>query len=208
MVQYNTVWDWLESWSTWMFLAGGVLVLIQTIGDVLTLTMDMDLEALAFVVFLGLILSYIGLLGLYPRVADQAPRLSRAGLMLVLVPVLLLIVLTVALLASSGPPFSESVGAALFMAIFVGFAVGVVLFGVAILQTGTPSRAVGISLLGFAAGWFVLLGASIIYGFPISEWLTFLSDGIMAISLLATGFLLYTGASPLGHTETSGGVPE
>lgn len=188
-----------------MFLIGGVLLLIQTAGDVLTLTMDMGLEALAFATFLGLILSYIGLLGLYPRLTERAPYLSRIGLVLVLVPVLLLITLTVALAVSSGPPFSEAVADVLFTSIFVGFALGIVLFGVAVIQTDTPSQAVGIALLGFAGGWFILLGASVVYGFPISDRLTFISDAILAISLLATGWLLRTTSSSTerpGTTET------
>lgn len=206
MSQLGTVWDVLEGWSARLFLVGGVLLLIQTIGDVLTLTMDVGLEALAFATFLGLILSYIGLLGLYPRVADRAPYLSRGGLALVLVPVILLVVLSVGLAVSSGPPFSESVGEVLFTSIFVGFALGIVLFGVAVFQTRTPSRAVGIALFGFAAGWFILLGASVVYGFPISDRLTFISDGILAISLLATGWLLYTGVTPSNRPEATDSI--
>lgn len=207
MSQLSTAWDVLEHWSARMFLVGGVLLLIQTIADVLTLTMDMSLEALAFATFLGLILSYIGLLGLYPRLADQSPYLSRTGLVLVLVPVLLLIVLTVGLAVSEGPPFSESVGAVLFTSIFAGFALGIVVFGVAVFQTETPSRAVGIALLGFAAGWFILLGASVIYGFPISDRLTFISDAILAISLLATGGLLHSGATHSKNSGTTDTIP-
>lgn len=196
MSKSSKVWGVLERWSAKMFLGGGVLLLIQSIGDVLSLTMDMSLEALAFVTFFGLILSYVGLLGLYPRLSDHAPYLSRGGLVLVLIPVILLIILSVGLAVSSGPPFSPSVGVVLFTSIFVGFAVGIVLFGIAVYQTATPSRAVGIALLGFAAGWFILLGASVIYGFPISDRLTFISDSVLAISLLATGWLLSTGVNP------------
>lgn len=170
------VWGVLESWSARTFLGGGVLLLIQAIGDVLSLTMDMGLEALAFVAFFGLIPSYVGLLGLYPRLSDHAPYLSRGGLVLVLAPVILLILFSVGLAVSSGLPFSPPVGVVLFTSIFVGFALGIVLFGVAVHPTATPSRAVGIALLWFAAGWFTLLGASVVYGFPISDRLTLVSD--------------------------------
>lgn len=197
------VWNGLENWRARMFLVGGILVTSQAVGDAVTLTMDVQLEALAFAVFLGLILSYVGLLGLYPTVAERAPRLSLAGLVLVLVPVLLLVVLSVGLLVSSGPPFSESTGAAIFTTIFGGFTLGVVLIAVAVVRTGTPSRAVGGALLGFAVGWSILLGASLVYGFPISDRLTFLSDAIMAVSLLATGILLYTGGSTRERTESA-----
>lgn len=184
----------------------GVLVLVQAIGDALTLTLNMNIQALAFAIIIGLLLSYVGLLGLYPRLADQTPQLARAGLVLVLIPVLLLIVLAVALLVSSEPPFSESVGEVLFLAVFVGFALGIVLFSVATFQSQLLSRAVGISLLGFAAGWFVLLGGSLIYGFPMPDWLTFVADGIMAVSLLTIGILLYTDATPHERAEPTDAV--
>lgn len=203
MALVSTGWEWLEHWRARMFLVGGVLLLIQSVSDILAVTMDLDLEALAFVTFIGLILSYIGLLGLYPLLVDPAPRLSRAGLGLVLIPVVLLVVLTVGLLVSSGPPFSESVGEVLFTAIFAGFTLGVVLLGGAIVRTQIPSRAVGISLLGYAAGWVVLLGASIINGFPISDSITFVADVLLAVSLLATGYLLYVGSTPLESTESA-----
>lgn len=200
MERIRTVWSWLEDWSARMLVVGGVLLLLQTVSDVLTLTMDLKLEALAFAPFIGLILSYLGILGLYQPLSDRAPRLSRIGLVLILAPVVALIVLIGALVSSSGMPFSESVGTALVTTIFTGYAVGVVLFGIAMFLTKSPSRAVGIAVFGFAAGWFVLLGASIAYGFPISDWLTFISDGLMATSVLATGVLHLT-ATPLERAE-------
>lgn len=200
-------WGSLENWSARLFLAAGVLVSIQAVSDGLGLATDIEPpDALAFAIFLGFILSYLGLLGLYPRLVDRTPQLARAGLVLVLLPVLALILLMGAILASSGPPFSEETGRALFMGIFVGFALGITALGVASFRTQIPSRAVGLFLLVWAAGWYILLGTSLIYGFPISEWVTFVTDAIMAVSLLAIGYLHHTGITPLkpaGPTDTT-----
>lgn len=138
--------------------------------------------------FLGFIISYFGLLGLYPRLADSIP-LARVSLLLLLIPVIVLLVYIATALIGTEFLFAEPVS----FGAFILFALGIVLFGVGSYQTGVPSREAGLSLLALAAAWFVLLGAGLIDGFPVWQPVVFGTSAIMTVALLVIGYLLRTG---------------
>lgn len=183
-------WRSLERWSATVFLVAGVLLLIPAINDGAEL---MGIEAgallgeLSFIgMVVGLVAAYVGLLGLYPRLADRTPGLARAAVVLVLLPVVILLLIFVAILVEFEPPAIDVI----FSTIFVGFALGITLFGAASLRMRAVSRGAGASLLLFAVPWFVLLVDGPILGFPVSDVVTFVTTGLMAIALLAAGYFL------------------
>jgi hypothetical protein len=104
------------------------------------------LEAVAG--FGGLVLALVGLLGLYPRLADRTPRLARIGAGLVAFPaVVFAVLITCAILpgvlgipspAAAIPEFDTIVIAGFVMA-----AVGAVVFGIAALRERTLSHVLG-----------------------------------------------------------------
>ena len=156
----------------------------------------------------GIILSYVGLLGLSPWYAERTPRLARTGFVLVVLPTLLITVLLVWGLASHLPiatvpsPIDVVPGFGLiFVLTFLLFAVGVGAFGVASLRTGIPSRPAGVLMVVLAATWCVLLGASTVYGSKFPAWLDALSFGMMAIALSGIGYALQSKSPPRVHDE-------
>ena len=189
----------LEKWSAVIFLLAGVFLLVGTVVIGLQLlTGDPDLLKNPFELspYLGFIISYFGLLGLYPRLADRIP-LARVSLLLLLVPVIVMLIYIATALVGTELPFGEPVS----FGAFILFALGIALFGVGSYQTEVPSRAVGLSLLALSAGWFVLLGAGLIDGFPVWQPVAFGTAAIMTVALLAIGYLLRTGTEPTDQTE-------
>lgn len=191
------------------FLSGGVLLLVTAaLVAVDALTAVSTQGVLTGVTsFLGIILSYVGLLALYPWYADRSPRLARAGFGLVALPT---IVVTGLLLwgvayhvpfgAVPSPIDSAPVGP-IFMTTFLLFALGVGVFGIVSLQTRVPSPHVGLYLLGLAMIWIGLLAASSLYGSKLPAWLDFISLGLMASCSLAIGYSLRAGPQLDEHTE-------
>jgi hypothetical protein len=89
-------WESIARWGTTAFLAAGGLLLLTALLMGLTALTGTTWEMLPGITgFLGVILSYVGVLGLYPRVADRTPRLAGTGLALVALPVVTVFVLLV-----------------------------------------------------------------------------------------------------------------
>lgn len=196
----TTRWKSVQKLSPAAFLAAGILLVIATVVVGLEWLGGMEGLSegpLAFAGFIGLIVAYIGLLTLYPRLVDGLPRLARAILGLLFVPVAVILVDLLAVAFGFDPPFAGRVAAVAFLV----FAVGIALIGIASLRTRALSRSVGLSLLVFAIAWFLLLGEGLLYGFPTSDPVTFVTTGLMAGALLAVGYLLRTETEPTGHTE-------
>ncbi len=136
----NVVWRSLEKWSAVFFLVAGTLVLISTAAtgvEWLTGATGLTDGPLDVAAFFGMVLSYVGLLGLYPKLADDQSRLSQVSVLLLLVPVAVIIVDLVSILLGGGPPFGLTIASIAFLL----FALGIALFGVASLRTHDTSNA-------------------------------------------------------------------
>lgn len=197
-------WGSFEKWSAVAFLVAGVLVSVATVALGLVLVTDRSQGMITGLpLMVGLLISYIGILGLYPRLANRARRAARAGVLLLLAPVVSLIAFLGYEFAVGGePPF---VGP-LFLTVFVGFALGIVLFGTTSYRTEVPSRNVGLALLVFAIPWFLLIGSMSVYGGEGPAWLDFANTGLMAVALLAVGYFLWI-EPPATNREESGTDP-
>lgn len=203
-------WKSLAGRSSMLFLAGGGLLFVTTALVAVELVTPLSTQGplTGVTSFTGLILSYVGLLGLYPWFAGRTPRAARAGFALVAFPTLMLAMILVWGLASHLPigAVPSPVGVVpgfgmVFVMTFLLFAVGMGVFGVASLRTGVPSRVTGLLLLVLAATWGVLLGASGVYGVKFPTWLDALTFGVRAIVLLGIGYSLKGEASLGDYTE-------
>lgn len=187
-------WQFLETWNSVVFLVAGVLMLVGSGDLVLGLVADIQMShQVQFLAFFSVLVSYIGMLGLYPRIAGSSAWLARAGLLLPLLPVLVIIVDVSALLLGAAPPFGELLGGeAVFLSIFVGIGTGIASFAIVGIRAGTPSRAVGGALLLYAAAWGLFFGVAVASG-PLSDSITLIGNLMMAAGMLATGYLLRAG---------------
>lgn len=209
---FQSKWRTLAERSAMLFLFGGGLSLVTAALFAVDALTPLSPQGLLTGVtgFTGIIFAYVGLLGLYPWYSSRTPRTARIGFVLVALPTLVINVLLVWALASHLPfgavpvPMDLVPGFGLILVMtFLLFAVGVGSFAVASLRTSTPSRAVGFLLLGLAATWGVLLGASSVYGSEFPAWLDALSFGTMAIALSGIGYSLRTRSLPRARTANA-----
>lgn len=194
----NALWKSLEKWDATVFLVAGVLLLVATINEGVVWATGMETpELLEFAGFLGMFVSYFGLLGLYPRLAGRPSDLARAGLGLLLLPVIVILVEVIFMAIGVGPQFGQSIA----LAAFGLFALGVVLFGVIFYRTEGLPDAIGVSLVAYAIGWVVQLGGVLLYGAPPPGGVIVISSGLMALALLAIGYLLRAEIAPGSRSE-------
>lgn len=201
--RFQSKWRTLAEQSAMLFIVGGGLLLVTSALFAVQALTPVSTEGVLTGVtgFLGIILSYIGLLGLYPWFATRTPQLARASFVLVALPTIIVVVLLVWGVATHLPvgavPSPVNVVpeiGSILVATFLLFAVGISLFGLASLQSGFPSGTAGVLLMGLAATWAVLLVASSVYGSKFPAWLDALTFGAMGIALSGIGHSLRTGA--------------
>lgn len=192
----------LERWSAILFVIAGGLAIISSGVNTLDALPGVSTQhgLLLFVEgiagFGGVVLSFVAMLGLYPKLRTSSPGLARVGVGVMLLPVLYFLV-DLVWLALSGvlglpsltftylPSPMLAIGAA-----FLLFAIGTTVFGVIALLTSALNRTIGGFLLLFGLAWFLLIGGIAVSGVPIPVWLLALTGAIQGGSLLAIGYLL------------------
>lgn len=208
----STVWNALESRSSTAFLiAGGVLFLFVGLTGLSAFTDVLGQGAVVGAAVVGagisgLIAAVIGLLGLYPRLCDSAPRLSRSGLG-ALVAALTGILVVVGTLAVVGPPEYPGDVPSFIPPIFITsgilIMVGYVLFATASIRTETPSRRIGLLLAvpGIVLLWHYIALAA----FGSQHIFEMIDYTIISTTFLTIGFLLRTEA---GSVTSTGPTPD
>jgi hypothetical protein len=189
MRTYHTIFARLDGRSGILFLVAGGMLFIATANNALgaytSLTtqagLPLALEAVAG--FGGIVIAFIGLVGLYPRLADSAPRLARIGVGLVALPAVVFVVLVTCAIPAGllGLPSPAAVIPALDAVVIAAFLM--VAVGVAALGVRSLSHTVGTSLLVLAVAWFLLFGAAYLNGFPISNRVV-VGTGVMQMAAL------------------------
>lgn len=210
----TSVWTLLARWRARAFLIGGGLLLASTVTKGLALLADVSPPVLLITVFVfpGLLVALAGLLGLYPRLTDDASRLALAGGVATVFAGFGVTLLFGWVLASSVSP---SLGAitvtappgSVFLSLMVLIATGFVLFGLASLQAAVHSRSTGFLLLGFATPWVVILAVTPVYGSDLPGWLALTLYSMMPIVLLATGYSVRDGDSLSDDDTLPGTLP-
>ena len=194
------VWDSIERWRSLVFLAPGVGFLLVTINAVLILVANTGMN-LSPLVHLGLVLvAYVGLLGLSPRLVERAPRLGRVCQVFVLI-------VGVEIVLTFGVSLIPSLMSRSFFAVTVamgvlGSALTMTVFGATTLWTRAYSRLVGGFLLLAALGLSIVIVKALLFGdVGGPQWVPVVDNGIVGLSLIAVGGLLRMESEPTEQTE-------
>lgn len=155
----------------------------------------------------ALVATFIGLLGLYPNLTDNSPRLARAGLGILTVAGVGLIVIFAWVLVGNilqmvaGMEVPTKPPGIVIAATVGGYVMTVLLFGIASLRNADPSRTVGYLLLGLVGAFTIPVIAGVIWGGYPGEWMAVVVSGLQAAVIIAIGYSLRTGPSQSHHNE-------
>lgn len=194
----------LTSRSPTLFLVAGVLLVgYATFNGVHAFT-GVEYESIENVFGpAGFALGFLGLLGLYPTLRDQNPRLARAGAVCAVLGMIAFSVFVVANLGEiAGVVPKEPPSWAVFFVAqaAIGMLVGYVAFAVATVRSDVHSRMLGLLLLAPLAVFTIMLTTSRLGFFP--QWLAFAISSGQAVAHLSIGYKLRS-----GRTNTERGLP-
>lgn len=197
-------WGWVDRWCgpACFAVAGGWFASAVLTSDY-TLTeamLGMELGDMPFMlVLLGIIGTFVCLLGLFPRLAGESPWLATGSLTLsgfsALTQVVLLVVVAISL---SYPQIWELGGSAAFGQIVgfiwavgtIAYPVGPALFGIGLLRSDGRTGAVAALLFGPLIAW-LFIGATLIVTAPWFETLGTVGVPLfLAVDFLALGFVV------------------
>lgn len=182
---------WIERWNQTAFFAAGVLFLgtaaISGLEAFAAVSSPLWLAALLGLSGLGA--GLFGLFGLYPGLANQAPRLARAGSVTVAIAGIAFVAFPLCLSAKTAGIAIPAPPIVFFVIAMSAIILGFLLFGVATLRTQVHSREVGFLLLAIVATFIVLFLADLIYG-GSPRWLDFAVNGVQSGLLLTIGYAL------------------
>lgn len=210
MSQTDTgLWAALERHRSTAFLVAGLMFVVDaTIVGYTTTTAGQELMQLgqAFIAA-GWTAGFIGLLGVYPDLADRSRRLARVGLGCVTLGIVVFVVMGVASLAYfsqlvSGDP---SALVPIFLpGVIIGSVIGFSIFGAGTLKTGAHSRPIGALFVVLALFPVVNIGAGMAGIQTMTGTLAIVAG--LAVVNLSVGYLLRTEDGTAGHVEadTSG----
>lgn len=190
---------------TLLLVAGGILVVYAVLhGMEAFLDSGYPMVRDGIVRPIGYVIGFVGVLGLYPSLADRSPKLARVGAIFTSLGAVGWFVSgfvgssrgLAAHLGMDPPAWLGAFG----LLIMLGFVVGFPSFGVASLRTGVYSRTVGLVLLApivvmatnvaFVAGEFVDVA--------VGRFVVSTGD---ALIVLALGVVLRTGSAPTGSAD-------
>lgn len=195
-------WDRLEQWRAMTFIIAGLLFLTTSaLTGLETFTAATHPTWLTVLFGLsGLVASFVGLAGFYPRLADRKPRLARAGIVTLAMAGVALIAFPLCQMAKTSGVNLPIPPMVMYLIAMIGTMLGFLLFGAASLHTRIPSRSVGLLMMGTVTTFIVLFAADLLYaGSP--AWLDFAVNGLQAILLLTIGFVLPTSSIPTEYGE-------
>lgn len=205
-------WNWLERWDARLFLLGAVMLVGAGSLKVLdaTLGVEFPLVLLNLAGQGGFVVSLLGVLALYPGLADQSPKLSRGGAVLAAIGAVSFAVAIAALLlvsglnAVAGTNLPTEVIGILFVPGYLGAVLGYVSVGIASTRTGVPSRTIGVLFLAFVAVPVAQMLGFALFEVSLPQFAGLgVPDIWLPVVLLAVGYLLRSEAPSTGHTEPS-----
>lgn len=211
----STVWEGLAERDGSIFLVAGGMLFIATANDALgaytslTTQAGIPLAIEAVAGFGGLVLALVGLVGLYPRLADRSPRLARIGAVLVTLPTAVFAVLITCAIPPGvlGIPSPAAAIPALDTIGITGFlmaAASAGVFGVAALRERTLSHVLGGSLLLLGVAWSLLFGVAFLNGFPIAHRVLLAAGVLQTPALFGAGYALHLDPETANRPRTLG----
>lgn len=190
-------WESLENRRATAFLIAGFLWLADT--TLLGLELFAGLSVLGtrgpvnpILYMTGLVAAIVGLMGFYPGLARRTRRLALVSVGVIavagiVVPAFLMWFLVGTFLNVSGPV--TPLGILMFLVV----ALGLLLFGIASVRTGVPSRAAGMLVLAIPTAIFTWLTVGIVvYGGDVPAWMAPAIGAVMTVLLFAIGTHLRT----------------
>lgn len=196
-------WESLEQWSpTVYYLAGAVLVVYvgllgyQAFVDPAVNFHDNEAGIVGPV---GFAIGFIGLLGRYPSLSSESPKLARLGAVVATVAFGGWIVIALSGLASQvGVDVPTAIQALGFLGM-LGMLVGYTAFGVATLWTGTGPRSLGLLLLAPPALFVLLIAENATTGGTATG--AVLVSSALCLAHLGLGYVLQDRGIPPEDTE-------
>lgn len=201
-------WETLERWSPTAFLLAGGLLAVFAVLVGLEVFLGVNAPQ-ALVAVPGLLAGFVGLFGLYPRLADADSRFALGGVaVLSLAGIsLLVILLWVAALTATYGIDSVKPPAPIILTTIVLAILGYVLVGVASVRAAVPSRTVGLLVLAPPATLALMVLTGILSGGNPPGWTSFLFSGLQAVAHLGIGYVLRTERRPGKRTDATGDMP-
>jgi len=208
--------DSLTRRSTTLFLIDGLLFIIAAAFDVANIAVGIeDLRAGVGQAFIaaGWIAALIGLLGLYPKLADRSRWLAHAGGVFAVIGVVGFVgngATALVAFVREVPPqeaFPMFVLVGTIVGVLIGAILGFVSFSIASLRSDVYSGTIGILLVVptlFVITNFIILSALGVPNPRPSEVTVFILSGL-ALTMLAISYLLRTEAAPSERTESAHG---
>lgn len=197
-------WQSLEQWSATAFLIGGGILAIDAGLVAAEIAVGVDRWMVLGQVFVGAgwTAAFLGLLGVYPGLADQSRWLARAGAVFAVIGAVVFTVMGVTSLAYyAGIPDGEIEALIpLFLpGVILGSILGFVSMGVASLRTDVHSQTVGILLLIPPALVIINILTGIVGVDSSTITLAIVIGDTLA--MLAIGYVLRSSIEPIGRTE-------
>lgn len=200
-------WDALESWSPIALGLAGLAILTDVVIQVATTLSAATVPGwMSIALGLGGIWVLLtGLIGFYPRVADDARSLALGGVAtgtLGWLAVTVGLVWAIALAVTNQGTIAEGppLGPQIFLSTLVLSLLSFLCYGVASARTHSPSRTVGYLLMVPFATFLLLIAlfvGDMVLGFEPPEGIVPTMLGIAALAMIGVGFSLRTGYAPL-----------
>ena len=200
MTDGNSVLGLLERWSPTLFLVSGVILIAFATSMAAIGLMDMSLPRSVFA-GAGFTLAFLGLLGLYPGLADRSPRLARAGAVFAVLGALGFTVTFVIATAEFGGIAPPAWIGPLQILNIIGLLLGFSVFGVGILRTDMHANLLGGFLLVPAVVFAVNLVRVVILGAWTPSWAPFVLGSLQALAMLSIGYSLRTESTTTERVE-------
>ena len=150
MVTNDTkLWETLERRRSTAFLIAGLMFAVDAsiIAAVIGPLGEQYMQLGQAFIAAGWTAGFVGLLGVFPRLADRSRRLAQAGAVFVGIGLLVFVSMGIVSLAYFSNTLSgdlDTLVTILFPGIIIGSVLGFVTFGAATLRTGVHARSVGV----------------------------------------------------------------
>jgi len=206
MTRGSTLWTTLEQWSPLTFLVAAGMFTLPLLAFGFEAVAGIAIDVSPAVMFLFVLVIFVGLLGLYPQLAAHDATLAKGGAVLLAATAAIIVLALAASVLSVGPTFGKSTIAAIVMAVLAGSGLTVTTFGTASLRSRAHPRPVGGFLLVTGAGMAVVIIGMLVFGDPTPAWVGAVANGLIAISLGATGYTLRAEGIPTSLTGATDDV--
>lgn len=189
-----------------VFLVAGGLFAFPVIVSGVNAVTGTEIAVSPAVIFTFMIVVFVGLLGLYPRLAERDSTLAKGGVGLLAVTAVITISGIGIFVGPTGLLVGETTALAIVLTVAVGSTLTVTMFGIGSLRTGAHSRITGIFLLVMAASVSFIVAIMLRYGHSSPDWVSVVVNGTVAMSLGSIGYMRRTDATLVETADSADDV--